>query len=159
MDNSKLQKALSETLAYVTKETEADRAIVAYEGFAQAVGFDLSSQKLLEEGPLSQKMLKSFLQKREAVLIKDTLADPDFESRTSAVLSSLGSVLFVPIENENKFCRGFLYLDQTGRSTFLSSGFLDRMERYVRTVLEPKLHSPREHLTWNHALNLNWLSV
>jgi len=158
MEKARIAKALQEATEFALTETEADRVIVVYEGIGKTRGFDLDSERVLEEGSLSLQMLQNFLQKREAVLVKEALADPDFQSRTSAVLSSLGSVLFVPIENESGLTRGFLYMDQVGRSTFLSAGFLERVKRYVKQVIEPKIHTKKTHLEWSELSSLEWLS-
>ena len=158
MDKNKISEALQAAIEYALTETDADRVIVVYEGLGASKGFDLPSSKVLEEGPLSLQMLESFLHSREAVLIKQATTHPEFEYRISAVLSQLGSVVFVPILNEGSLTRGFLYMDQVGRSTFLSAGFLERMKRYVREVLQPKIHVPNPHLDWSEVSSVEWIS-
>lgn len=150
-----IQRALAETIEYLKNETDADRALVVYNQVALSHGFK-NFQGLGDHAELSLEMLKRFVENQKSEILKDSRTHPEFNQRLSALLSELGSVIFVPIFNEYQFMRGFVYLDQTGRSTLISSGFLDRVERHVRHVLEPKLHCPREHISWEQVEKLDW---
>ena len=150
-----IQQALAETIEYCKKETDADRVLITYNDVAISHGFK-NFRGLGEQAELSLEMLKRFVENQKSEILKDSRNHPEFNQRLSALLSELGSVIFVPIFNEYQFMRGFLYLDQTGRSTLISSGFLDRVERHVRHVLEPKLHCSRAHITWDEVEQLVW---
>lgn len=150
-----VSKALADTIYYMKTQTEADRVIVCYEGIGRCHGFN-DGVVTWDEATLSTEMLSRFVERGEPVLVRDSLSDPEFGHRTSALLSELGSVLFVPVRNEFEYTRGFLYLDQVGRSTFLAEGFFERIKKYVNQTLEPALHCKREHLTWEEMKNLRW---
>lgn len=158
MTDSYLAEVFADGMRFALHETQADRAIMIYEGQGEAFGFaNLST--LWTDGDLSLGMLEQFVKAGKPVLIKDSLMDPDFQKRTSAVLSALGSVMFIPIHNEAGTVRGFFYLDQKGRATFLSPGFFERVQRYVREKLEPQFHPKSEALDWAETKTTRWLNL
>lgn len=148
-------KVLADAIFFAKTETEADRAIVIYEGIGRCHGF-AETQISWKDAPISTEMLSRFMAQGEPALVRDSMSDPEFGGRTSTFLSELGSVLFVPLRNEFGYCRGFLYLDQVGRSTFLASGFFDRVKRYVSDTMEPALHSEKEPYTWEELQAVEW---
>ena len=101
-------------------------------------------------------MLATLVDAAEPAMYYDSRTHPVYGSRISTMLSELGSVLYVPIRNEFGAQRGFLYLDQVRQSTFLSEGFLGRIEEYVTGTLQPALHTSRESVGWEDIKRMTW---
>lgn len=156
MDKQKISKTLGDIIYFARTETEADRCIAAYEGVGRSHGFGEGAVDW-ESAALSLEMLAGLVRGGEAVLFRDSRSHPEYGARISTVLSDLGSVLFVPIRNEFGYPRGFFYIDQIGRSTFLSEGFFERVKRFITDTVEPQIHVPREALGWSHLNETEWL--
>ena len=106
MDEDRVSKGLADIIDFVKTQTDADRAIVVYEGLGCCHGF--GQEKIIwEEADLSLKMLATLVEKGESVMMKDVAAEPEYAERTTAVLAGLGSVLFVPVKNEFNYTEGF----------------------------------------------------
>lgn len=148
----------TEALRFALHETQADRAIILHEGVAESFGF-ANLAHFWTEGELSLGMLEEFVKVGKPTLIKDSLMDPNFGERLSTVLSGLGSVMFIPIHNPEGLVRGFFYLDQKGKTTFLSPGHFERVQRYVKETIEPGLYPKKTDLSWQEVTSVRWLNL
>ena len=98
---------LAQGLGFLTERLGAERAIVHYAGFGVTHGFEAAT--LWTTGELSHTLIQSLLDEAEPMIFYDAVKHNKFKHQTSAVLSSLRSVLFVPLVSRQAKLAGFLY--------------------------------------------------
>lgn len=146
---------LSQAVQHLSASVKADRVLAVFDGQGYVYGFAPGS--LWDMADLSQGLLEDLISHDQAALIPDALLHPVFVQRTSALLSNIAAVIFVPLRDHGRRTRGFLYLDQNRQNNVpLVQPVLDRILAYAKDTLEPALHALVPPLSWDEALKTEW---
>lgn len=140
----------------MTERLGAERAIVHYAGFGVTHGFEAAT--LWTTGELSHTLIQSLLDEAEPMIFYDAVKHNKFKHQTSAVLSSLRSVLFVPLVSRQAKLAGFLYADNREKSGAFNDEHLQAAIAFAHNQLTPRLHQAFEaDFGWDQVLATEWL--
>ncbi|MCA9794052.1 MAG: GAF domain-containing protein [Candidatus Eremiobacteraeota bacterium] len=147
---------LAQGLGFLTERLGAERAIVHYAGFGVTHGFEAAT--LWTTGELSHTLIQSLLDEAEPMIFYDAVKHNKFKHQTSAVLSSLRSVLFVPLVSRQAKLAGFLYADNREKSGAFNDEHLQAAIAFAHNQLTPRLHQAFEaDFGWDQVLATEWL--
>jgi len=156
----KLRSALEQGAQFAVTTLGAQRALVVYEGFGLAHGLEAGPAMWLT-GDISTSVLASLLEEREPMVLIDASDDERTRDQTSVVLSSLRSVLFVPLPNKAGRMGGFLYCDNTQKAGVFTDEHLDTALKFLGSTLCPLLLEARPaespDLTYDVMTATEWL--
>ncbi len=139
---------------------KAERSLIVYEGYGLTRG--LETEGIWATAAISHTVLKTMLEEKEALVMMDALADPRYKEQTSAIISSLRSVLYVPLTNPAGQPSGMCYMDNLSKTGVFGVKELDRAKTFVADSFSPMLaelaptaNSPE--LTWEGLTSTKWL--
>ena len=149
-----------EALRYCEKTLAAERAMIVYHGFGAVRGLDAPTLWLA--GAISTTLMQTLLEEKEPMVMIDATEDSRTRDQTSAILSSLRSVLFFPLKDLEGRVVGLLYADHRHRAGAFDSQRLATVTRYVDDILSPQLlgawgQGHGEDLDWDGLLATRWL--
>lgn len=133
-----LKAVMARALDFARIDLGAERGLLVYEGFGLANGFNTASMWIA--GDLSHTLLRSLLENREPLVLHDAIQDYRFKNQTSAILSGLRSILYVPVDNPGGLSGGMLYADSQKRAGLFNQQHLTNARLYVEGTLTPDLH-------------------
>lgn len=136
--DDKLRSALQQGALFAVNTLGAERALVVYEGHGLAHGLEAGPAMWLT-GEISTSVLASLLEEREPMVLVDAANDDRTRDQTSVVLSSLRSVLFVPLPNSAGRMGGFFYADNRQKAGVFTDQHLDKALQWLQTSLCPQL--------------------
>lgn len=156
----KLRSALQQGAHFAVTTLGAERALVVYEGYGVAHGIEAGPAMWLL-GEISTSVLASLLEEREPMVLVDASHDERTRDQTSVVLSSLRSVLFVPLPNKAGRMGGFFYADNRQKAGVFTDQHLDTALRFLEQNLCPLLLEARPaespDLTYDAMTATEWL--
>lgn len=158
MDKRLWKQVFGEALGFASETLKAERSFVVFEGAGLARGLDTAS--LWVTGAISHTILRTLLEEQEALVMMDALADPRYREQTSAILSSLRSILYVPLHSPNRVVSGMLYLDTLTKTGVFGHEQLTKAKSFVANNFEPmlaELSTQPKALDWDGLTATEWL--
>lgn len=132
-----LAGVLRELVDSVLAKLAADRVLMVYGGNGLSKGF--ATESIWTTGELSLTLLDELLQGGQPLVLFDVVKHPTYKNQTSVVLSSLRSIMFVPLRNDKGEMKGMLYMDNQKESGAFNDKQLDAMVAYTHNHLCPAL--------------------
>lgn len=111
--------------------------MVVYEGQGAARGLDARTVWTL--GEISHTIMRTLLEEKEPMIMMDAIEDPRFQNQTSAILSALRSIMFIPLRNAAGHVSGFLYADNRTQAGAFDNDHLEQTKNFVHNELAPML--------------------
>ena len=130
--------SLRKALQFATESLSAERAMVVYQGCGSLQGLDAPTLWL--SGEISTGLFQMLLEEGEPMVMVDAAEDERTRDQTSAILSALRSVLFVPLRNAGGTLVGLFYCDHRRRAGAFDNQQLGVAKQFVDETLLPELH-------------------
>lgn len=157
---AKLEELLPQGVTFLTDTLGAERAMVVYEGLGTVHGFP--SDNVWTTAELSHTVFQTLVEEMEPLVMFDAIEDPRYKNQTSALLSALRSILFVPVQNPVGRPAGFLYADNRQRSGAFEHTHLQTVSTFVEETFRPLLWEAAPDaagpaLDWDHLMRTRWV--
>lgn len=150
------EQAFDQALLFATQGLSAERVMVCFSGNGKLYG--LEAERLWSSEWISLTLLRSLVERRQPTVISDAMEQGPAQV-TSVTLSSIRSILFVPIGGRNGEISGFLYLDNRLKKGIFKDKDLKQLEAVVSGSVEPHLAQIQvsRPLSWDLLQNTCWL--
>lgn len=155
-----MQEIFKQALEFLTGTLKAERGIVVYKG--QGMVHSINPELVWVAGEISTGLLQELLLEGDPMVMIDAVQDERTRDQTSAILSALRSVLFVPIRDHTGAMMGLLYADHRNRAGAFTNEQLKEALKFVEDVLSPQLlgaaSGPGRPLDWEQLTETKFLS-
>ena len=132
-----LRPILQQGVLFAIGTLAAERALVVYDGVGVAQGLDTATMWLA--GEISTSLLETLLDEGDPMVMIDAAEDERTRDQTSAILSALRSVIYVPLRDAQGKVAGLLYADHRRRAGAFDNEQLTIAKTYVEQTLRPQL--------------------
>ena len=133
-----LRPILQQGILFAIGNLSAERAMIVYEGVGVAQGLDTATMWLV--GEISTTLIQTLLEEGDPMVMIDAAEDARTRDQTSAILSALRSVIYVPLRDRDGKVAGLLYADHRRRAGAFDNEQLTEATTYVNDVLTPQLY-------------------
>ncbi|MCA9791541.1 MAG: GAF domain-containing protein [Candidatus Eremiobacteraeota bacterium] len=153
-DKPLYQEAFELAMSFAAEGLQADRAMVVYSGNGRL--HNLEAGSIWTSQPISLSLLRGLVEGQASCL---TAITPEVNNSLSVTLSTIHSVLYVPIRARTDEICGFLYLDRLINRGAFKPEQLKQVESLVSGRVEPILRKTGaiRPLDWEVLLKTCWL--
>lgn len=157
---AELKDVIPEVIPFLTDTLRAERAMVVYEGMGITHG--LPQDNVWQTAELSHTVFQTLLEEREPIVMFDAIGDPRYGNQTSALLSGLRSILFLPLYNPVGRMAGFVYADNRTKTGAFEQTHLQMVSTYVEDNYRPALwnvapDAGSSEIDWDKLQRVQWL--
>ncbi|MGE0494252.1 MAG: hypothetical protein AB7S38_33885 [Vulcanimicrobiota bacterium] len=147
-------EAFNLAMSFAAEGLQMDRGIITYSGNGRV--HNLEAESIWTTQPISLTLLKELIEGRVSCL---TAITPEVNQSLSVTLSTIHSVLFVPIRARTSEVCGFIYLDRLINRGAFKPEQLKQLESLISGRVEPLLRKTGaiRPLVWEVLLKTCWI--